>query len=92
MAQERRASAREQYADCRLCSRSTLDNLPGLGLGKVTWTNHDEAPHSVVSTGKLFASPALDTGEQVSQMFTKPGEYGYYCSIHPKMTGKVVVE
>ena len=58
---------------------------------KVTWTNHDDVPHTVVSTDKLFASPVLDTDQQFSYTFAKPGEYGYYCSIHPKMTAKVLV-
>ena len=60
----------------------------------VTWVNKDDVPHTVVSTDKprLFASPALDTDEKFSYTFTKPGAYPYYCSIHPKMTAKVVVE
>ena len=58
---------------------------------EVTWTNHDDIPHNVISTGKLFASPVLDTDQQFSFTFDKPGTYPYYCSIHPKMTGKVVV-
>ncbi len=58
----------------------------------VTWTNKDDVPHNVVSTDKLFASPVLDTDEKFSYTFTKPGTYAYYCSIHPKMTAKVVVE
>lgn len=58
----------------------------------VTWTNHDEVPHSVVSTDKRFtASGGLDTGESYSYTFTQPGTYAYYCSLHPFMTGKVVV-
>jgi len=58
----------------------------------VTWTNKDDVPHNVISTDKLFASPVLDTDEKFSYTFTKPGEYPYYCSIHPKMTAKVVVQ
>jgi plastocyanin len=57
----------------------------------VTWTNHDDVPHTVISTNKVFASPALDTGQQFSLRFEKAGTYPYYCSLHPKMTGKVVV-
>ncbi len=59
---------------------------------KVTWINHDDVPHNVVSTDKKFASPVLDTDEQFSYEFKDPGAYGYYCSIHPKMTGKVIVQ
>lgn len=59
---------------------------------KVTWTNHDDVPHTVVSTKKAFASPALDTDERFSFRFTTPGTYPYYCSVHPMMTGTVVVK
>jgi plastocyanin len=58
----------------------------------VTWTNHDDVPHTVVSTKKGFASPALDTDERFSFRFTAPGTYPYYCSVHPMMTGTVVVK
>ena len=57
----------------------------------VTWTNRDDVPHNVVSTEKKFASPVLDTDEQFSHTFDGKGTYPYYCSIHPKMTGQVVV-
>ena len=57
----------------------------------VTWTNHDDIPHNVISTEKAFASPVLDTDQKFSFTFEKAGTYPYYCSIHPKMTGKVVV-
>jgi 3',5'-cyclic-AMP phosphodiesterase len=57
----------------------------------VTWTNHDDIPHNVISTEKRFASPVLDTDQWFSFTFSEPGTYPYYCSIHPKMTGKVVV-
>ena len=56
---------------------------------KVTWTNRDDIPHTVVSVKKLFASPVLDTGESFSHVFEAPGEYPYYCSVHPHMTGSV---
>ena len=58
----------------------------------VTWINRDDVPHNVVSTGKKFASPVLDTDEQFSYTFPDSGTYDYYCSIHPKMTGKVIVQ
>src|SRR5580698_8940842 len=58
----------------------------------VTWINRDDIPHTVVSTDKVFKSKVLDTDEKFSFTFTKPGEYPYFCSIHPKMTGKVVVQ
>ena len=60
----------------------------------VTWTNRDDIPHTVVSSddAKTFKSKVLDTDEKFSFTFTKPGSYPYFCSIHPKMTGKVVVQ
>ncbi len=58
----------------------------------VTWTNRDDIPHTVVSEDKLFKSKALDTDEKFSYAFSKPGTYLYFCSIHPKMTGRVVVQ
>jgi Icc protein len=57
----------------------------------VTWTNRDDVPHNVVSTDRKFASPVLDTDERFSHTFETAGTYQYYCSIHPKMTGQVVV-
>jgi len=57
----------------------------------ITLTNRDDVPHNVVSTEKKFASPVLDTDEQFSHSFDAAGTYKYYCSIHPKMTGEVVV-
>ena len=58
----------------------------------VTWTNRDDIPHTVVSTDKVFKSKVLDTDEKFSFTFSTPGTYPYFCSIHPKMTGKVVVQ
>jgi amicyanin len=58
----------------------------------VTWTNEDDIPHTVVSTTKAFKSKVLDTGDSFTFTFTTAGEYEYFCSIHPHMTGKVVVE
>lgn len=58
----------------------------------VTWTNNDDIPHTVVSTDKVFKSKVLDTGEKFTFTFAKAGEYPYFCSIHPKMTGKVLVQ
>lgn len=59
---------------------------------QVTWTNHDDMPHTVTSEDQTFKSKALDTDEKFSFTPSKPGTYTYYCSIHPKMTGKLVVE
>ena len=57
----------------------------------VTWTNHDDIPHTVMSTDKVFKSKVLDTDEKFAFTFSTPGTFPYFCSIHPKMTGKVVV-
>jgi plastocyanin len=59
----------------------------------VTWVNQDDDPHTVVSGDKTsFRSKALDTHESFSYTFAKPGTFGYFCSIHPHMTGVVVVK
>ena len=58
----------------------------------VTWTNRDDIPHTVVSTEGAFKSKVLDTDEKYSFTFGKAGSYPYFCSIHPKMTGKIVVQ
>jgi 3',5'-cyclic-AMP phosphodiesterase len=58
----------------------------------VIWTNRDDVPHNVVSTEQRFKSPVLDTDERFSHRFDAPGAYKYFCSIHPKMTGRIVVE
>jgi plastocyanin len=58
----------------------------------VTWTNRDDIPHTVVSNDGVFKSKVRDTDEKFSYTFTKPGTYAYFCSVHPKMTGKIVVQ
>jgi plastocyanin len=58
----------------------------------VTWTNRDDIPHTSVSIDGVFKSKVMDTDEKFSYTFTKAGTYAYYCSIHPKMTGTVVVK
>jgi plastocyanin len=78
----------------------TIDNFsfapPTLTVAagtEVTWVNHDDIPHTVVSEDKTtFKSRALDTDEKFSFTFSKPGTYTYFCSIHPKMTAKVIVQ
>jgi plastocyanin len=58
----------------------------------ITWTNQDDIPHTVVSTDQIFKSKTLDTDDKFTTTLTKPGTYPYFCSIHPKMTGTVIVE
>jgi plastocyanin len=57
----------------------------------VTWTNHDDIPHTVVSAGK-FRSKTMDTDGTFSFTFTSAGDYKYFCSLHPHMTGMIKVE
>jgi len=58
----------------------------------VTWINEDDVPHTVASSIKFFKSKTLDTADKFSFTFTTPGTYDYFCSVHPHMTGAVVVE
>ena len=57
----------------------------------VTWKNEDDSPHRIGDKNGMFKSAALDTDDTFSQTFATPGEYEYFCSIHPYMTGKIVV-
>jgi plastocyanin len=70
---------------------STLTVSVGTAL---TWLNEDDAPHTVVGTdpGSPIKSPPLDSGERYSITLTTPGTYRYFCSLHPHMTGTVIVE
>jgi plastocyanin len=58
----------------------------------VTWVNKDDLPHTVASNDGVFKSKALDTDDKYSYTFSKPGTYAYFCSIHPKMVGTIVVK
>ena len=58
----------------------------------VTWINQDDIPHTIVANDKSFKSKVLDSDERFSFTFTKPGEFGYFCSLHPHMVGKVIVK
>jgi plastocyanin len=88
-AQEKPASAAEVKIDNFVFGPAAITVAVGT---TVTWINRDDIPHTVVSTEKVFKSKVLDTDEKFSFTFTKAGEYPYFCSIHPKMTGKVVVQ
>ena len=59
---------------------------------QVTWVNKDDVPHVVMSVDKIFKSKALDTDDEFSFTFQQAGTYEYFCSVHPKMTGKIVVK
>ena len=59
----------------------------------VTWVNQDDVPHNIVSSeGKTLKSPVLDTDQKFSYRFDRPGTYSYFCGVHPRMTGKVIVQ
>jgi len=58
----------------------------------VTWTNGDDIPHTVVSKDGFFKSKVLDTGDRFSFTFAKAGQFGYFCSLHPHMTGTIIVK
>jgi plastocyanin len=68
---------------------ATLTVAPGT---KVTWNNADDDTHNIVGDNKLFRSPALDTDDKFSYTFATPGEFGYFCALHPYMVGKIIVK
>jgi len=70
-------------------SPPTITVRPGT---TVTWTNDDDIPHTVVATNGAFRSKVLDSGEHFSFTFANAGEFHYFCSIHPHMTGVVIVK
>jgi plastocyanin len=61
---------------------------------QVTWINHDDVPHTATSTLKprVFNSGTLDTDDQFSYVFGTPGTYDYFCALHPKMAGQIIVK
>ena len=58
----------------------------------VTWTNGDDIPHTVTSNKGVFKSKVLDSGDHFSFTFAKAGQFGYFCSLHPHMTGTIIVK
>jgi plastocyanin len=58
----------------------------------VNWINHDDVPHTIKDTAQILKSGTLDTDDSYSFTFTKPGEYSYYCGVHPHMVGTIVVK
>jgi amicyanin len=77
----------------------TIDNFtftaPELTIAvgtTVKWVNHDDIPHNVVEKNKAFRSKALDTDDSYSFTFASAGTYDYFCGLHPKMQGKIVVK
>jgi len=58
----------------------------------VIWRNRDDIPHAIASSSRLFKSKALDTDDTFAFALTAAGTYEYFCSLHPQMTGAIVVE
>lgn len=92
-------SQQEGASQKAAATKITIDNFsftPGdltVSSGTtITWVNHDDVPHTVVSDDKKFKSKALDTDDTFSFTFTQAGTYEYFCSLHPKMTAKVTVK
>ncbi len=58
----------------------------------VKWVNHDDTPHTVTEKSLAFRSRALDTDDTFTRQFNDVGEIDYFCSLHPRMTGKIIVK
>ncbi len=96
------ATSQATDASCCACGQSCRSESRQLQLfaaddhvapgTTVIWTNRDDIPHTVVSDDKVFKSKVLDTDEKFSFTFDKAGNFPYFCSVHPKMTGKVIVQ
>ncbi len=94
-----RSAAREETATA--AAKIVIDNFtfdpPELTIAPgtiVTWSNRDDVPHTATSTAKprIFDSGALDTDQSFSHTFTTPGTFEYFCAVHPKMTGRIIVK
>jgi plastocyanin len=72
---------------------SFAPKMAAIAAGKrVTWVNHDDVPHQIVSANRAFPpSKVLDTGERHEHVFDRAGSYAYFCSLHPTMTGTIAV-
>jgi len=58
----------------------------------IIWINSDDEPHTIAANDKAYRSPTLDTGESFTRTFATAGEFAYFCTLHPHMIGKIVVE
>jgi plastocyanin len=58
---------------------------------RIAWVNHDDIPHTVTDTQHRYSSAGLDTNDSFAHTFDAPGTYSYYCTLHPKMTGSIIV-
>jgi plastocyanin len=57
----------------------------------IIWTNKDETPHTVTGQDRTFTSKAMDTGDTYKYTFSQEGDFTYYCTVHPFMSGVVHV-
>jgi plastocyanin len=93
VAREAKAGPPPQTAVVKIANftftQQTLAVRPGT---TVTWVNDDDIPHTVVAKNLAFKSKVLDTGDRFSFTFAKPGQFGYFCSLHPHMTGTIIVK
>ena len=92
--QTRESAVKATKAEVAIDNFSFSPNTLTLSVGgTVTWTNHDNVPHVVSSADNQFKkSPLLKTGQSFSHTFATTGSYPYLCSIHPRMTGKIIIK
>ena len=57
----------------------------------ITWINDDDEPHNVTASDRSYRSPIMDSGARFSRTYPAPGEYAYFCALHPHMTGRILV-
>ena len=87
-----RAALGENASEIKIDNFNFTPSTVNVPVGtQVHWTNRDDIPHTVVSEDKAFKSKALDTDDEFSYKFSKPGTYKYFCSLHPKMTATIIV-
>jgi plastocyanin len=58
---------------------------------KVVWINHDETPHAISASDKAYVSKAMDTDDRYEHVFASEGDFSYFCTLHPFMTGTIHV-
>lgn len=93
VAHEARAGAPPQTAIVRIGNFTFSQQTLAVRTGTtVTFINDDDIPHTVVAKNLSFKSKVLDTGDKFSFTFAKPGQFAYFCSLHPHMTGTIIVK
>lgn len=93
VAAETKAGPPPQSALVRIGNFTFAQQVLAIHAGTtVTWVNDDDIPHTVVATNQAFKSKVLDTGDKFSVTFAKAGQFAYFCSLHPHMTGQIIVK